>query len=210
MNDDGDLKMSPEQHDSADGSRRPVCNSEPKEEDDGRVPVQITSHGASNSDATLLLPRAILDGFSASKKEALPRMLKQFITSHAFRSTIIYELAPQSKATMDVNIDSDSETSSSTSWQSTESSEAGYEKRKPYCFTFMELPAQLRIMVARYVLHVSDGLSWVWTNYREGPRTATIKFNPDYNRRLSLQKTTAIAQTCKTIYQENSRLGDRP
>jgi hypothetical protein len=42
--------------------------------------------------------------------------------------------------------------------------------------------------------------------FREGPRTATIKVNTDYNKRLSLQKTTAIAQTCKTLYQKTQGL----
>jgi len=66
MEEDGVLRMSPEQH-----------RSEGMREDDRRVAVQITTRSASSLNTTLLLPQAILDTFSASEKEALPRLLEQ-------------------------------------------------------------------------------------------------------------------------------------
>lgn len=66
MDEDDDLRMFPKQHDP-----------EGIGENDRRVAVQITTQNASSLNTTLLLPQAILDIFSGSEKEVLPRLLKQ-------------------------------------------------------------------------------------------------------------------------------------
>jgi len=132
----------------------------------------------------------------------------RFLTSRVFRNTIIYDLSPKSRAIVDVElgIDSHSETSSSGSWQSAESSKAGSKSSKSYRFPLMELPAELRIMIAKHVLHVSDGLWWIWINYRKGPRIASVEGKPRYLRSSSVDNITAIARTCKKLYQETHGL----
>lgn len=69
----------------------------------------------------------------------------------------------------------------------------------------MELPAELRIMIAKYVLHVPEGLSWLWTNYRKGPRLATLE-EPYSSGERTLEKVNVLARVCKVLYAETKGL----
>jgi hypothetical protein len=72
----------------------------------------------------------------------------------------------------------------------------------------MELPAELRIMIAKYALYLPGGLSWLWTNYRKGPRVATLvnphsAYSTDGRK---LEKVNALARVCKVLYAETKGL----
>jgi hypothetical protein len=63
----------------------------------------------------------------------------------------------------------------------------------------MELPAELRVMIARYALYVPGGLSWLWTNYRKGPRVATL-VKGSYKK--GLERVTGLSRTCRAVHEE--------
>jgi hypothetical protein len=65
-----------------------------------------------------------------------------------------------------------------------------------------DLPVELRIMIARYVLHHPEGLSWIWKNYRKGPRSATLRCKSIYCNEASLDHLSALSRACKLLYQE--------
>jgi len=90
---------------------------------------------------------------------------------------------------------------SSTPWASSQ-----HISREVAYFPLMELPAELRIMTARYALHEPDGLAWVWTTYRKVRRVATLRTNGASGGRKTLQDINALARTCKTLYEETRGL----
>jgi len=70
----------------------------------------------------------------------------------------------------------------------------------------MDLPPELRIMIASYALHVPGGLGWKWKNYRKGPRVATLGRSNRYERPFELDRVNALARTCRTLYDETRRM----
>jgi hypothetical protein len=65
----------------------------------------------------------------------------------------------------------------------------------------MELPTELRIMIATYVLHVPGGLQWIWSNYLKGPKVATLMHHAHYHS-VRLEDANALARTCKQLREE--------
>lgn len=63
----------------------------------------------------------------------------------------------------------------------------------------MDLPAELRIMIAKYVLYSPEGLWWIWLRYSTTYRVATLI---ERNSFTTLDMVNALARTCRTLYQE--------
>lgn len=79
-------------------------------------------------------------------------------------------------------------------------------QRTSYLFPLLDLPAELRILVANYVLRVPDGLQWFWRNYRKGPRVATLNGRSISFRHKYMEDFTSLSRTCKQIYEETRGL----
>jgi len=73
-------------------------------------------------------------------------------------------------------------------------------------FPLMELPPELRTMIAKYALHEPEGLAWVWTAYRKVQRVATLRGGGVFSRSKTLQDFNALGRTCKTLHDETRGL----
>lgn len=62
----------------------------------------------------------------------------------------------------------------------------------------MDLPVELRLIIAKYALLVPNGLGWRWLNYRKGPCVATL-IRSDLFAKDDLDTINALARTCKTL-----------
>jgi hypothetical protein len=81
-----------------------------------------------------------------------------------------------------------------------------HRSRTPKRFPLMKLPAELRIMVAKFVFRAPKGLSWIWSCHRKGRRAATFEDDELYGFGRRLQDINALARTCRTLYEETRGL----
>jgi len=98
--------------------------------------------------------------------------------------------------------------SNGNSYPTTLTSDDDYEpiyRRSVLQFPLLELPAELRIMIAKYAFHRSKGLIWEWECHRKGKRAATFQHNNIYVPD-KLQGINALARTCKTPHAETRGL----
>jgi hypothetical protein len=82
-------------------------------------------------------------------------------------------------------------------------SHALYDAARPIARrTLLDLPTELRLMIAKHALYCPQSLSWFWMNYRKGARIATLRWRGTYNEDLDLENLTALKRTCNLLYEE--------
>jgi hypothetical protein len=136
---------------------------------------------------------------SRLQTDCVPRI----ITSRAFRSTLKSELESAKQTSrffMPSSSPSDAHRLPKVKWP------LRTALRSSFKFRLMDIPAELRIMVAKYALRRPRAFSWIWTNYRKGPRVATLRAGSKYDLAAKLEDVNAIARTCKQLYQETQGL----
>ncbi|KAH7066563.1 hypothetical protein FB567DRAFT_542208 [Paraphoma chrysanthemicola] len=65
----------------------------------------------------------------------------------------------------------------------------------------MELPTELRIMIAEFAFYTAEGLCWTWQNYRKGPKVAKLRHRSRFVRE-QIETLNALSRTCKSLYAE--------
>jgi hypothetical protein len=71
-------------------------------------------------------------------------------------------------------------------------------------FPLMDRPTELRLIVAKSAFHHPNGLEWIWTNYRKGPRVATLTRKGWYIDETNLDTLNALPRACKLLFQSSS------
>jgi len=122
-----------------------------------------------------------------------------FMTSRAFRSTLNYDLQrvdnPPAVCTPELL-----NAAHSVSEPASDQFRFARDSSPIVCrFPLMDLPAELRVMIATYVLYVPEGHEWTWTTYRRRRHVATLQ---GCGLGEKPEELNALALTCRVIHQE--------
>ncbi|KAL6711517.1 hypothetical protein ACN47E_004451 [Coniothyrium glycines] len=200
---------------SASGSTGVLKSLEGKDTD--LVTLQIDATGNSTEPITFSLPRSIHHRLNISEWSTVTQEISRDVMMFESAATYAYKLFRAIKAhhsgstKMQDLSPSDTSTTSCVRLSPTRHSYnrlfssspspllLSFDFYRPQkAFHFMDLPVELRVMIAKFVFYQPKGLSWFWKVPHQGSRIATL--HVPYG--ADLDTINALARTCKALYYE--------
>ncbi|CBX95963.1 hypothetical protein IAQ61_004790, partial [Plenodomus lingam] len=183
-----DLRVLPQSNDCTLGIESPEnCRNE-------NIEIHVPATKGPADVAVLSIASIVFGNFSPLERGNLNKNIQNFLSGGTFRNNIAdtVTLSPPSR-------DRGSRPATSSLFYHC------LHKRGP--FRFMELPIEVRLMISKHALHVPEGLSFIWRNYRSGHRVGTMKGYQDQDLPIAmLESINALPRTCRALYNETSGL----